>query len=174
MSCYKIASGINPNSFVFPTDKGWFYTVSFISKFGSFKGYEILQNNGLSFEIIFERSPLVDPTNEKDPLVERTVQTILANQFQAQDKLAIYFFWCDMHDRHEAARARLFYKWHRLCSLSGWDLINFELTDLDAEERTYFGGLFVHCDHPHYLEIEEAFAQFLRHDLSSGKLVSWY
>ena len=174
MSCYKIASGNDPNSFVFPTDQGWFYTVSFSSKTTLFKGYEILENNGLSFEIIFVRSPLADPTNDRDPLVGKTIQTILANQFQQQDKQAIYFFWCDMHDRQEAARARLFNKWHRLYNLPGWDLINFEMSDLDDEEHAYFAGLFIHLNHPNYVKMEQAFAQFLRKDVSTGKWVNWY
>lgn len=177
MSCYKIASGNRPDSFVFPTDQGWFYTVSFINKIEVFKGYEILENKGLSFEIIFVRDPLVDPTNERDPLVEKTIQVILANQLQKHGNLAIYFFWCDMHDHQEAARARLFYKWYQRCSSSfpGWDLINFELSDSDNEEgNAYFAGLFVHQDHPHYQKIEEAFARFLRKDVSSDKWVNWY
>jgi hypothetical protein len=56
MSCYKIAPGIEVNTFVFPTDQGWLYSVAFVNNPTFFKGYKVLENNGLVFEIIFDRA----------------------------------------------------------------------------------------------------------------------
>lgn len=51
MSFYKFAPGISPNTFIFPTDLGWFYIVSFLNNAHTFKGNKILENKGLSYEI---------------------------------------------------------------------------------------------------------------------------
>jgi hypothetical protein len=172
MSCYKFAPGIDPHTFIFPTDYGWLYSVSFPGKSTLFDGNEILQNEGLSFEILFDRSPLDEVTKGKDPFVQATIQTILNNQFELQGVLPIYFFWCDMKDRQEGARAKLFNQWFQSCESPGWELFNFELKNPDEEGYTYYAGLFVHSDHPNIALLPDAFEQFLQEDISTGKLVS--
>jgi hypothetical protein len=171
MSCYKFAPGVDSGTFVFPTDHGWFYIVSFITTSSTFKGNKILENQSLSYEISFNRTQLDHLTNGKDHCVQSTIQTILTRQFELQGELAIYFFICDIRDRKEAARAKLFTQWYQSTELPGWELFNFELHDPEEQGQIYFAGLFAHDNHPNFELIPDAFEQFLMEDVSVGKLV---
>jgi hypothetical protein len=172
MSCYKFAPGVDPNTFVFPTDKGWFYIVTFINNSPTFKGNRILENQALSYEISFYRTQLDHAIPKgKDDLVQLTIQTILTRQFELQGELAVYYFICAINDRKEAARAKLFTQWYQSTELPGWELFNFELHDPEEEGLIYYTGLFTHIDHPNFELIPDAFEQFLKEDASVGKLV---
>jgi len=76
-----------------------------------------------------------------------------------------------MTDKQEAARARLFNRWYESCELIGWDLVNFELQTPDKNDK-YYAGLFVHTEHPNSNTIPDAFEQFLKQDISNGKLIN--
>src|ERR1700761_7683846 len=156
MSCYKFAPGTFPNTFVFPTDRGWWYSVFFPSQSGTFVTHPMLENGGLFFEIVFERSPLDKPIRGRDSLVEVTILTIIRQQLQGQGVLPIYYFVCDMEDKKEAARAKLFALWYETCDLEGWEMVNYELQMPDGS-RPFYAGLFVHTDHPNSAQIPDAF-----------------
>jgi hypothetical protein len=171
MSVYKFATGGDPNAFVFPTDRGWLYSVVFLNRGEVFKGSELLENNGLCFEMIFGRSPLDNAERGADPLVRPTILQILINQFNSQGVLPLYFFVCDNQNRQEAARAKLFTQWYEGNAQNDWELMNFQL-QLPDETDTYYVGLFANVEHPNFASIGDAFQLFLENDLSSGKLVS--
>ena len=166
---YKFAPGATPNSYVFPTDKGWFYTVSFPNQSATFDTYPILQNSGLSFEIVFERSLLDKGEKGADPLVRETITTIISQHLQGQGVLPIYYFLCDMQDGKETGRARLFYNWFESAGLEGWELQPYDLEMPDGDLA--YAGLLTHVDHPNSAQIPDAFQQFLENDLGTGKLV---
>ena len=171
MCSYKFAPGPNANTFIFPTDRGWLYSVGFSNRSDVFRGNQLLENNGLFFEIIFERSQLDKPEKGRDPLVRLTILTIITRQFQAQGILPIYYFICDMQKRQEAARAKLFSEWYQTSDLDGWELVNFQM-QMPEEGETYYAGLFTHTEHPNFEVIPDAFEQFLEQDLANGKLVN--
>jgi hypothetical protein len=172
MSSYKFAPGISPNTFVFPTDLGWFYIVSFVNNTHTFKGNNILENKGLSYEISFDREKLEErPQKGKDSFVQPTIQIILARQLELQGELVLYYFICDNRDKKEAARAKLFTQWYLSIDLPGWELFNFELLDPEDEQQIYFIGLFAHSEHPDFESIPGAFEQFLKEDISVGKFI---
>ena len=171
MSSYKFAPGIDSNSFVFPTDQGWLYSVSFPNRTSFFQGNDILENGGLSFEIIFERSALDQPVKGIDSLVQPTILSIIGKQFDGQGVLPIYFFLCDMQDRQEAARAKLFNRWYETCELEDWELFNFVMESPNEGDYTFYAGLFIHPEHPNFPVVPDAFEQFLELDISNGKLV---
>lgn len=87
MQFYKYAPGAEPNTFIFPTDSGWLYSVSFINNSALFAQNELLVNNKLSFEIIFGRSKLDKGIKGKDEFIAATIRTILYRQFEALGKL---------------------------------------------------------------------------------------
>ncbi len=121
MPCYKFAPGVYPNTFIFPTDNGWLYSVAFLNNLSLFKGNEILENNKLSFEIVFNRSELDKAEKRKDPLVASTISTILCKQFDLLGELPIYFFLCDMADKRGFARSQLFNQWYESCDVPYWE-----------------------------------------------------
>jgi hypothetical protein len=163
---------MEPNTFVFPTDSGWLYSISFINNSPLFVPNAILSNNGLSFEIIFGRSMLDKGAREKDEFISKTIIAILCKQFEASGEIPIYFFLCDMTDKRAAARSALFNKWYESCALPNWELINYELQESNDPSITYYAGLFIHSHHPNYKLIPDAFEKFLQEEVSSGKFLA--
>lgn len=172
MSIYKFAPGIEPLTFIFPTDNGWLYSVSFKADLRLFQGHALLENDHLTFEIDFDRSPLENASDQMDDGVGATILQIIANQFQSTGILPIYFFLCDTTDSKEAARARLFTRWYESSNIENWTLFNYELQASEENVSSYFVGLFIHTQHPHYQEIPNAFERFLHVDASIGKLIN--
>jgi hypothetical protein len=169
--CYKFAPGVYPNTFIFPTDNGWLYSVAFINNLSLFKGNAILENNKLSFEIVFNRSELDKAEKGKDALVASTISTILCQQFDLLGELPIYFFLCDMADKRGFARSQLFNQWYESSDLTDWELVNYELQDPSDDTVCYYAGLFINTQHPHYKLIPDSFERFLAEDVSTGKFV---
>jgi hypothetical protein len=172
MPVYKFAPGNLPDSFIFPTDKGWFYSVSFLNKSDLFAGNHLLLNDGLSFEIMFDRSPLDhNPEKGADESVKETILAIISSHLRAKGVLPIYFFLCDMTDRQEAVRARLFTNWYETSGVPEWELYNFELTSVgDADDAiSYYAGMLMHDEHPKHEALPDAFQHFLEEDVSNGK-----
>jgi Family of unknown function (DUF6169) len=169
---YKYAPGTEPNTFIFPTDTGWLYSVAFINNSALFAPNELLVNKKFSFEIIFGRSKLDKGIKGKDEFIAATIKTILYRQFEALGEIPIYFFLCDMTDKRAAARSVLFNKGYESYDLPAWELINYELQDPDDNTVTYHVGLFIHSQHPNYKLIPDAFEKFLKEDVSTGKLVN--
>jgi hypothetical protein len=99
MCFYHFAPAPDPNTFIFPTDRGWLYTVELLNRSETFKGNDILENNGLFFEMIFGRSPLDKPERGEDRLVQPTILEIITNQFDANGILPFYYFVCDTQNR---------------------------------------------------------------------------
>jgi len=65
----------------------------------------------------------------------------------------------------------LFNQWYESCNLPDWELVNYELLDPTDETITYYAGLFIHAQHPHYKLVPDAFEKFLEQDVSTGKFV---
>jgi hypothetical protein len=87
---YKFAPGVEPNTFVFPTDSGWLYSVAFINNSYLFRGNTLLVNNNLTFEIVFGRSPLDKVAGRKDNLIALTLVAIVLKQFEVFGELSHY------------------------------------------------------------------------------------
>jgi hypothetical protein len=168
---YKYAPGIDPLSFVFPTDRGWLYIVTFTNRSANFEGIDLLENNQLSFEIDFSRSELDHPLKGNDPLVALTLGIIIQSQLEAMGELPIYYFVCEINDQKQAGRAHLFTKWFESGGPAGWDLVNFEMEDSQENGLLYYAGLLVHVEHPNCALIPDVFAQFLEQDVTSGKFI---
>jgi Family of unknown function (DUF6169) len=167
---YKFAP-VDPLTFVFPTDRGWLYIVSFTNRSPNFGGNAILENSHLSFEIAFDRSELDKPKKGSDPLVSITIRTILQKQLESMGELPIYYFVCEMNDRKEAGRARLFTEWFESDGIAGWDLFNLEMLDPQEQGLSYYVGLLIHEGHPNYTSIPDAFTKFLEEDITNGKFI---
>jgi hypothetical protein len=163
---------MEPNTFVFPTDSGWLYSVAFVSNSHLFRGNTLLMNNNLTFEIVFGRSPLDKAAGHKDDLIAITLVDIVLKQFEVFGELPLYFFICDMTDRREAIRAKLFNRWYQNSDAPGWELINYEMQDARDRSITYYAGMFNHLQHPNYELIPDAFGSFLEEDVTAGKLVN--
>ncbi len=121
MPFYKFAPGLEPDTFIFPTDTGWLYSVAFINNSYVFKGNVLLENNNLSFEIIFGRSKLDKAAKGRDDFVSETIITIICKQFDALGYVRIYFFMCDMTDKRAAARSVSFNRWYESSSFPDWN-----------------------------------------------------
>jgi hypothetical protein len=95
VDCYKFAPtpGVDYASFVFPTDYGWLYIVSFTHRPALLKGSPVLENSDLSFEITFDRSPPDKPKKGMDSIVHLTIQTIIQRQFESNGELPSILSW---------------------------------------------------------------------------------
>ena len=168
MSAYEFGPGKENNSYVFPTDFGWVYTVNFIDSADYFRGNEILFNNSLVSEIIFTRSILNTNTLRKgiDTSVKDTIYSILHHHLEGQGHLTFYIFICYSADKKEAFRMDLFIKWYAAFDTADWQLYSYEL--MDSNESIHY-GLVVNLNHPFANQIPDEFERFVVNEKKAWK-----
>ncbi len=168
MDAYKFAPGIVAGSYIFPTDLGWLYTVSFINKSNLFIEGSLLYNSQLSFEFQFERSPIDEHTKKGfDKCVANTLSKVFLLHASSHGYLPIYIFICDITDGKEAARARLFSTWYESIETADWQLINYELTDPDDNNRVYYTGIVLNENHPYFNDLLIEFEVYFKNNSMS-------
>lgn len=161
MACYKFAEGTVAGSYVFPTDFGWLYSVLFINESKEFIANPILYNNGLVFDFQFDRTVLGEKSNKRiGILVAETIIQIFKEHASKNGIFSIYFFTC-LPDGKDAARAKIFNAWYEAFDNADWQLINYQLTDPDDNNRMYYAGLIMHSSHPFFEEVLLAFEDYV-------------
>ena len=168
MPHYEFAPNPEGNSYIFLSNLGWLYTLTFRESADYFTGNEILYNNTLVFEISFSRSPSSSNAPKKgvDTYVKETIHSILYHHLQAQGHLPLYFFICYAADDKEAARLKLFTQWYESFDSVDWQLYNYELHDPDA---IIYYGLFVNFNHPGASMIPVEFENFVQKEKNVWK-----
>ncbi len=161
MACYKFAEGSVANSYVFPTDFGWLYSVLFTNESNEFVSNHLLFNNGLVFDFQFARTALDEnPNKRNDKSVAETISQIFLKHAAENGIFSIYFFTC-LPDGKDAARSKVFNDWYNEFDDENWQLINYQLIDPDDDNRIYYAGLIMHSNHPYFEEVLLAFEDYI-------------
>jgi len=168
VSIYEFAPGAENNSYVFPTNKGWLYTIVFRNSSDYFNSNETLFNSSLVFEIIFTRSIHNTCILNKgfDPMVKDTIHCILQHHLVGNGHLPFYIFICYSADKKEASKMNLFIKWYSTFDSEDWVLHSYEL--IDGTDSIHY-GLIVNNKHPDATIIPTEFEHFVGNEKNVWK-----
>ena len=136
------------NSFVFITNYGLKYNVGFSET------YMLTDDDGM-YE--FYITNVEHKHSPNDPLVFETIKVIIEVFFQQAPVVMLYI--CDPSDSRQEQRSRLYKIWFE--SYSNRDAFTLADMTIDFEGQIVYGGLLIRKNHPAYIEILEAFNDFV-------------
>ena len=113
----------------------------------------ILTENGYYLYLVNETD-----TGSEDPLVYKTIVSIIANFFAHSEEDAMLYI-CSPSDNRQAARARLFQMWFN--RTEGTEKFTLQTYSNQDDGIEYFYGIILRKDNPNHDKLLEIFVDFL-------------
>lgn len=147
MAPYTVWSGVKPNEFLFRTDFGGLYNISFLES-------QLIWQEGTYEFGIFPLEPVNSPSDQK---LKQTIIAIIEEFFYENPNVLLY--QCETGDNRQAMRARLFQRWFD--NYSRKDQYIIKMAVIMDENVENYDAILVKRNHPCLKEVLAQFDQFV-------------
>ena len=147
-SPYKVWPGHRPNEYMFMTDYGGLYYISFM------ENQLIWADHTYEFGIIPTGKRVSSPNDTK---LKQTVIAVIEDFFHENPNVLLY--QCETGDSKQAMRARLFQRWFDAYQYK--DKYFIKVAMIMDEDVENYDAILIRRDNPHFDEIIEQFDAFV-------------
>lgn len=144
---YSVWAGTKPNEFLFRTDYGGLYNISFLES-------QLIWQEGTYEFGIFPLEPVNSPNDKK---LKQTIIAIIEEFFYENPNVLLY--QCETGDSRQAMRARLFQRWFD--DYSNKDKYLIKMAVIMDEDVENYDAILIKRDHPYLDEVLKQFDQFV-------------